>query len=187
LPTTTQANPNWPIVNRDRNLPANTPTRKSHHIHGTPVYMERATTAILYLWGENERLKAYNMNLATRRIVSFRAEGTQFASGDMQAPGGMPGGRLVVSSNGTMPNTGVIWGVYPIKGNANAEIVDGALVAYDATAVVNGKLKQAVSQRRESGQQDGEVRQVRDAGGGEWQGLRCDVQQQGDSVWTVRR
>jgi hypothetical protein len=32
--------------------------------------------------------------------------------------------------------------VYPVKGNANAEIVDGALVAYDATAIVNGKLKQ---------------------------------------------
>jgi hypothetical protein len=142
LPTTTPANPNWPIVNRDRNLPAQTPTRKSHHIHGTPVYMERATTAILFLWGENERLKAYNMNLGTKRITSFRAEGTQFASGTMPAPGGMPGGRLVVSSNGTMPNTGVIWGVYPIQGNANAAVVDGALVAYDATAVDNGKLKQ---------------------------------------------
>jgi hypothetical protein len=142
LPTTTPANPNWPIVNRDRNLPAQTPTGKSHHIHGTPVYLERATTAILFLWGENERLKAYNMNLGTKRITSFRAEGTQFASGNLPAPGGMPGGRLVVSSNGTMPNTAVIWGVYPIQGNANAEIVDGALVAYDATAVVNGKLKQ---------------------------------------------
>jgi hypothetical protein len=142
MPTTTPANPNWPIVNRDRNLPAQTPTRKSHHIHGTPVYLERATTAILFLWGENERLKAYNMNLATRRITGFRAEGTQFASGNMPAPGGMPGGRLVVSSNGTMPNTSVIWGVYPIQGNANAEVVDGALVAYDATTVVNGKLKQ---------------------------------------------
>ena len=142
LPTTTPANPNWPIVDRDRNLPARTPTRKSHHIHGTPVYLERATTAILFLWGENERLKAYNMNLATRRITGFRAEGTQVASGNMPAPGGMPGGRLVVSSDGTMPNTSVIWGVYPTNGNANAEIVDGALVAYDATAVVNGKLKQ---------------------------------------------
>ena len=40
LPTTTVANPNWPIVNRDRNLPAQTPTGKSYHIHGTPVYME---------------------------------------------------------------------------------------------------------------------------------------------------
>jgi len=142
LPTTTPANPNWPIVNRDRNLPAQTPTRKSHHIHGTPVYMERATTAILYLWGENERLKAYNINLTTHRITGFRAEGTQFASGTMDAPGGMPGGRLVVSSNGTMPNTGVVWGVYPKQGNANAEVVDGALVAYDATAANNGKLKQ---------------------------------------------
>ena len=54
----------------------------------------------------------------------------------------MPGGRLVVSSNGTIPNTGVVWGVYPTQGNANAEIVHGALVAYDATTVINGKMKQ---------------------------------------------
>src|SRR6185295_11173048 len=113
-----------------------------HHIHGTPVYMERATTAILYLWGENERLKAYNVDLATRRITSFRAEGTQFASGNMPAPGGMPGGRLVVSSNGTTPGTGVVWGVYPVLGNANSAVVHGALVAYDATTVINGALKQ---------------------------------------------
>jgi len=142
LPTTTAPDPNWPIVNRDRNIPAQTPTKKSHHIHGTPVYMERAKTAIIFLWGENERLKAYNVDLATRRITSFRAEGTQLASGNMPAPGGMPGGRLVVSSNGTMPNTGVVWGVYPTDGNANAAVVHGALVAYDATAAVNGKLKQ---------------------------------------------
>jgi len=43
LPTTTAADPNWPIVNRDRNLPAQTPTGKSYHIHGTPVYMEGRT------------------------------------------------------------------------------------------------------------------------------------------------
>jgi hypothetical protein len=143
LPTTTAANPNWPIVNRDRNIPAQTPLGKSHHIHGTPVYMEQAKSGIVYLWGENERLKAYNFDFATRRILGFRAEGTQFASGNMPAPGGMPGGRLVVSSNGTMAGTGVVWGVYPTQGNANAAVVHGALVAYDATAVLNGgKLKQ---------------------------------------------
>ena len=43
LPTTTVPDPNWPIVNRDRNLPAQTPSGKSYHIHGTPVYMELAT------------------------------------------------------------------------------------------------------------------------------------------------
>jgi hypothetical protein len=142
LPTTTAANPNWPIVNRDRNLPAQTSDGKSHHIHGTPVYMGRATTGIVYLWGENERLKSFNYNIATKRITGFRGQGTQFASGNMPAPGGMPGGRLVVSSNGTTPGTGVVWGAYPTQGNANSAVVHGALVAYDATVVNNGQMKQ---------------------------------------------
>src|SRR4051812_1981865 len=142
LPTTIAANPNCPIVNLDRNLPSQTPARKTHHIHGTPVFMGRATTGIVYLWGENERLKAYNFNFASKRITGFRGEGTQVASGALAAPGGMPGGRLVVSSNATLPNSGVVWGVYPTDGNANAEIVHGALVAYDATTVINGRMKQ---------------------------------------------
>jgi hypothetical protein len=133
LATTTPADPNWPIVNLDRNLPWQTPTGKTYHIHGTPVYMETAAEGIVYLWGENERLKAYNYNFNTKRIDNFRGEGTQFASGAGEPPpGGMPGGRLVVSSNGTAQGTGVVWGVYPTKGNANSAIVDGALVAYDA-------------------------------------------------------
>ena len=49
----------------------------------------------------------------------------------------------MVSSNGTTAGTSVVWGVYPVQGNANAAVVPGALVAYDATAVLNGgKLKQ---------------------------------------------
>jgi hypothetical protein len=142
LPTTTAPNPNWPIVNRDRNLPAQTPTGKSYHIHGTPVYMEQARSGIVYLWGENERLKAYNLDFASKRITSFRGMGMQFASGNMPAPGGMPGGRLVVSSNGTKPGTGVVWGVYPTQGNANSKVVHGALVAYDATTLNGTAMKQ---------------------------------------------
>jgi hypothetical protein len=142
LATTTAANANWPIVNRDRNLPAQTPTGKSHHIHGTPVFMGRATNGIVYLWGENERLKAYNYDRATKRITTFRGQGTQIASGNMPPPGGMPGGRLVVSSNGTTPGTGVVWGVYPTQGNANSAVVHGALVAYDAVAITKGTMKQ---------------------------------------------
>jgi hypothetical protein len=145
LPTTTVPDPNWPIVNRDRNLAAQTPTNKTYHIHGTPVYMERANGGSIYVWGENERLKAYNLDFATKRITAFRGEGTQFASGNMPAPGGMPGGRLVVSSNGTTPGTGVVWGTYPVEGNANSTVIDGALVAYDATIVNGTKMKQLFS------------------------------------------
>jgi hypothetical protein len=105
--------------------------------------MERATGGILYVWGENERLKAYNYDFATKRITSFRGQGTQLASGNMAPPGGMPGGRLVVSSNGTAPGTGIVWGTYPTQGNANSAVVHGELVAYDATALINGtNLKQ---------------------------------------------
>lgn len=143
LPTTTQADPNWPIVNLDRNLPMHTPTGKTYHIHGTAVYMEGPTSGFIYVWGENERVKAYNYDFATKRIASFRAQGTQFASGAMQPPGGMPGGRLVISSNGTTPNTGVVWGVYPTQGNANSNVVHGALVAYDSSrALFGGRLRQ---------------------------------------------
>jgi hypothetical protein len=135
LPTATVADPNWPIVNLDRSLQG-----KTHHIHGTPVYMEQAASGIVYIWGENEALKAYNYDFGTKRITVFRAQGTQVASGNQP---GMPGGRLVVSSNGTTPGTGVVWGVYPPQGDANSSVVPGALVAYDATTVVGGTgLKQ---------------------------------------------
>ncbi len=143
LPATTPVDPNWPVVNLDRNLPMNTPTGKTYHIHGTPVYMEDATGGFVFIWGENERVKAYDYDFATKRITAFRAQGAQFASGTMDAPGGMPGGRLVVSSNGTTPDTGVVWGVYPTQGNANSNVVHGALVAYDATRVLfGGRLRQ---------------------------------------------
>ncbi|WP_145998511.1 hypothetical protein [Methyloterricola oryzae] len=142
LPTNAAIDPNWPIVKLDRAVPPNTPFGMTYHIHGTPVYLENAIQGFVYVWGENERLKAYSYDFATRRITQFFGEGTQFASGNMPAPGGMPGGRAVVSSNGTAPGTAVVWAAYPTQGNANAEIVPGALVAYDATQAVNGKLKQ---------------------------------------------
>ncbi|MET0677012.1 MAG: hypothetical protein ABW175_14535 [Bradyrhizobium sp.] len=138
LPTTTIANPDWPIVKLERNLPGQTPARKSHHLHGTPVYMERANDGLLFVWGENETLKAYNYDFATRRIASFRGEGLQVASGNDP---GMPGGRLVISSDGVKPGTAVVWGTYPVTGDANARPVQGALIAYDARPGANGKLK----------------------------------------------
>jgi hypothetical protein len=138
LPTSTVPDPNWPIVKLDRSL--QTPNGTTPHIHGTPVYMEQATGGIIYIWGENGVPKAYNYDFGTKRITEFRAEGTQVASGTHH---GMPGGRLVVSSNGTTPGTGVVWGVYPVEGDANSTVVHGALVAYDATTVVGGTaLKQ---------------------------------------------
>lgn len=47
-----------------------------------------------------------------------------------------------MSSDGVKPGTGVVWGTYPVTGDANAGAVQGALVAYDAAPGADGKLKQ---------------------------------------------
>ena len=55
----------------------------------------------------------------------------------------VPKGVATLSAAGVAKiRTAVVWGTYPVQGNANAQVVHGALVAYDATAVVGGKLRQ---------------------------------------------
>ena len=47
--------------------------------------------------------------------------------------GGMPGAMLVVSSNGKMPHTGIVWATAPENRDANEDVVTGIARAYDAT------------------------------------------------------
>src|SRR6478609_4536527 len=82
LPTSTAADPNWPIVNLDRNLHGGTPDGKMHHIHGTPVYLRMEKHGNVYIH-----------NFANQRLDAFRNQGTVFSSAGKPAPGGMPGGR----------------------------------------------------------------------------------------------
>jgi len=137
LPTTAPVDPNWPIIKLDRNLHGGTPDGKMHHIHGTPVYLGMAKHGNVYIWGENERAKVYNYNFANQRIDAFRNQGTVFASADKPAPGGMPGGMLALSSNGTKPGSALLWATIPKHGDANQAVVQGSLLVFDATTIVN--------------------------------------------------
>jgi hypothetical protein len=75
------------------------------NIHGGPVFYN----STLYAWGEKDRLKGfpYSMN------GIFNTQ--QILSAIIAAPPGtaMPGGALSASSNGSQPNTGVIWATVP--------------------------------------------------------------------------
>ena len=85
------------------------------------------------------------------------------------------------------PDTGVVWGVYPTQGNANSNVVHGALVAYDATRVLfGGRLRQLFHSDDEARERHGELRQVLDADRCERKSLRRHVQQQGGAVRAVR-
>jgi hypothetical protein len=105
---------------------------KTHHLHGSPVYWHSPDRGpMLFCWGENENLRAWNIDQHGK--VTFLAIGHETASAGMTGPGGMPGGMLTLSCNGNTPHSGIVWSLAPLHGDANAAPVQGVLRAYDAT------------------------------------------------------
>jgi outer membrane protein assembly factor BamB len=120
------------------------PRGKTHHLHGSPLFWKSPDLGpMLFCWGENENLRAWGIDATGK--VTFLAMGHEQASAFSANPGGMPGGMLTLSADGTNPGTGVVWATVPLKGNrapgpngdngdANAHVVEGILFAYDATS-----------------------------------------------------
>jgi len=96
------------------------------HIHGGPVYFNNGSAQYVYLWGENDYLRAFQFNGAT---FNTTAVGTNAAKAPVTGTG-MPGGFLSVSANGT--SNGIIWATTPYGGDANHGTVTGILRAFNA-------------------------------------------------------
>jgi len=97
----------------------------SGHIHGGPVYYNNGAAQYVYLWGENDQLRAFQFN------GTFNS--TAVATSAMKAPTmntGMPGGFLSVSGNGAA--NGVVWALTPYNADANQATVQGILHAFIA-------------------------------------------------------
>ena len=108
---------------------------KTHHLHGSPVYWDGPIGPMLFVWGENESLRAWKFDDATGTLT-FVGRSAEIASAQLAADpkgmGGMTGGMLTLSSNGKVPNTGIVWATAPLNGNANQDVVEGRVRAYDA-------------------------------------------------------
>jgi len=94
---------------------------------------------MVFDWGENELLRAWTLDTSTG-VATFVAKGAELASAQLADPnnpsaGGMPGGMLTLSANGNQPHTGVVWTTAPIDGDANRDVVEGIVRAYDATTL----------------------------------------------------
>lgn len=131
-----------PVKNLDiissHDPPRSTPVDggKIHHIHSTPVFWQSPNMgSLLYVWGENARLRALSFNGQTfdTRPAAF---GDALPSKDTPGIGGMPGGSITVSSNGQNANTGIVWAMHAISGDANKAVVAGIVRAYDASNFV---------------------------------------------------
>ena len=88
---------------------------------------------MLFNWGENECLRAWT--ISPNGTTQFVAKSHEVASEKAGGKGGMPGGLLAVSSNGSTPGTGIVWSLAPMFGDANRHVVQGILRAYDAEAL----------------------------------------------------
>jgi hypothetical protein len=115
--------------------PGEGPPRKTHHQHGSPVYWTGSTGSFLFDWGENESLRSWQADPSSGKVtfVGKSAEIASRASALDQSTGGMTGGMITLSSNGTA--NGIVWTLAPIDGNANQNVVPGITRAYDATAL----------------------------------------------------
>jgi hypothetical protein len=101
------------------------------HIHGAPVYFKNEQgNEYIYVWAENGWFKQIPFNRANSNFD----ENNQILS-KLILPDGMPGGFMSVSSNGSQPNTGIVWVATPFTGNANQATVPGILRAFDANDI----------------------------------------------------
>lgn len=115
----------------------------THHIHGSPVtYNSASHGPLVYVWGENDVLRAYRYdplahsfpgqpNVRNQQGAPI-ARGAIFASNDIADRNGMPGAMLALSANGQTLGTAVLWASFPPFLDANRQVVDGELIAYDA-------------------------------------------------------
>lgn len=113
------------------------------HLHMTPVqfFDPVLQSWTVFAWGENAQL--HKWAVSSTGALTYIAQSNEFASANVREnpPGGMPGGFCSGSSNGADPNSAILVCTVPY-GNANADVVNGRLLVYDAVHLAaDGSLK----------------------------------------------
>src|SRR6516165_265652 len=111
---------------------------RTPHIHGTGIYFNN----LLFVHGENNFVHVFSKNngyFGTSPI----ARGTATASSGTSSPGGMPGGILSLSANGT--SNPILWaneaaGSLPSDPDSNIAPTPNILRAYDVSTVGSARF-----------------------------------------------
>ncbi|MGZ3812823.1 MAG: hypothetical protein ACXVJN_13830 [Mucilaginibacter sp.] len=98
-------------------------------LHCQPAYYIGDANEFAYVWGENDRLRAFAFNRGTNRFA------TNPIVSPVNGPTGQSGAVLSVSSNGTKSGTGILWAAYAINGDAESVSCPGILRAFDANDI----------------------------------------------------
>lgn len=100
------------------------------NMHCQPAYYKSSATEFIYVWSENDPLRAIRFDRATNRL-SDQDQVTSSVAG----PTGQSGAVLSVSSNGSQDGTGILWASYASSGDAEHATSPGILRAFDANDV----------------------------------------------------
>ena len=98
-------------------------------MNGAPVYWNSPTYGpAIYVWPAGDPLKVF-------RLVGGLFTTPASAQSTALAAGGMPGGMLSLSANGSAAGSGILWAALSNAGDANHTPRPGILRAYDASNV----------------------------------------------------
>ena len=102
---------------------------RTHHLHDTPVtWLSAVHGQMHFCGGENGNLRAWSVH--PDKTSGYLACSAAVASASSPIPaGGMPGWSIFLSANGEQD--GIVWAMIPY-GDANTQITNGRLLAYDA-------------------------------------------------------
>ena len=142
-PATCDANGNDPNIYQEFQATRTGEFGHTQHIHGSPVYWRSAARGpVIYVWGENDNLRAYQLTLQNGQW-KFQTNPQPWSVGAALSPAKpwnptgsmMTGGILSLSSNGD--RDGILWATTPTNNDANQRTVPGILRAYDANDLGN--------------------------------------------------
>jgi len=102
------------------------------HIHGSPVYWNGPSGPRVYVWPEQDYLKAFAFGGSSFNTTPVTKSTFTAPAGGDGNPYSMPGGFLSLSANGSAAGTGILWSSMPLSQNANEKVVPGVLRAFDA-------------------------------------------------------
>lgn len=122
-----------------------TPRKAPNNIHSSPTWWEGPNAAYVYVWGESDYLRQYELDGANQQ---FKLPAK--ANSPTKAPIGMPGGFLSVSADGKKPGSGILWASHPLTGDANHDVRPGILHAYDAENVARELWNSEYVRKRDS-------------------------------------
>jgi hypothetical protein len=98
-------------------------------LHCQPSYYKGSKNEFVYVWSENDQLRALQFNRSNNRFETNEIIYPNYGGT------GQSGAVLSVSSNGTKDGTGILWAAYAYSGDAESNVTVGILKAFDANDV----------------------------------------------------